>query len=112
MISCVFIAGGIHPCAGHFLSEHYVLQHTQSGKNIQETYSYYGGLNKFTWNVGYHNEHHDFPNIPGSRLPKVRAAASEYYDTLTTCPSWTFAIINYITCPRLGPHCRVKRYQK
>ena len=74
-----------------------------------ETYSYYGILNFFCFNVGYHNEHHDFPNIPGSRLPELRKIASEYYDTLPYHESWPMVTYKFITDPNVGVWNRVKR---
>merc|ERR1712178_431297 len=105
-VFCIFLAGGLHPCAGHFISEHYVFPHLDAK---QETYSYYGVLNWLTWNVGYHNEHHDFPFVPWSRLPAVKRAAPEFYDTLATGDSWIGVIWDYITRADLGPYNRVKR---
>lgn len=104
LLLCVFFAGSVHPIAGHFLAEHYVFDTPD-----HETFSYYGPLNFFTYNVGYHNEHHDFPNVPWTRLPKVREIAREYYDTLPECKSWWGAIVRYIIDDTAGPFSRVKR---
>ena len=101
-LTCV--AGmGLHPMAGHFIAEHYTFIRGQ------ETYSYYGALNLFSLNVGYHNEHHDFPYIPGSRLPEVRRIAAKYYEPLPYHRSWTRVIIGYIVDDLIGPYSRVKR---
>ena len=105
-VICIFLAGGLHPCAGHFISEHYVFPHLDA---TQETYSYYGPLNWLTWNVGYHNEHHDFPFVPWSRLPELKRLAPEFYDNLAVCDSWIGVIWDYIMRPEIGPYNRVKR---
>ena len=97
------IVMGLHPIAGHYISEHYVF------RDGQETYSYYGPLNRLAFNVGYHNEHHDFPYIPGSRLERLRATAPEFYDTLYAHRSWAATLWRFVTEPQLGGYSRIKR---
>jgi len=101
-----FFAGSIHPTAGHFLAEHYVQEGTT------ETYSYYGPLNCLAYNVGYHNEHHDFPNIAWSKLPMVKEIAPEFYNDLPQCASWPGVIFRYIFDDSITPFSRVKRGKK
>lgn len=103
---CTLVCGSFHPTAGHFLAEHLEIVEGV------ETYSYYGPLNYVTYNVGYHNEHHDFPYVPWSRLPLVTEIAKEYYDPLPKCESWCGIIWAYVTNPNLGAYSRVKRLKE
>ncbi|KAI0727495.1 dihydroceramide delta-4-desaturase [Fomitopsis betulina] len=104
LLASSFFAGSLHPLAGHFIAEHYVWDGL-----TQETYSYYGVLNWFAYNVGYHNEHHDFPSVPWTRLPALRKLAPEFYDTIPSHPSWPMVIVNFIRDPEVGIFARVKR---
>ena len=111
-----FLAGSLHPCAGHFIAEHYVFDQQApiagtpaSLLAVPETYSYYGPLNALTYNVGLHNEHHDFPAIPWSRLPTLHEVAKDFYADLPRHDSWTLVIWNFIWDKEVGMSCRVKR---
>lgn len=99
--------GCFHPISGHFISEHFVFD----PDSFQETFSYYGPLNVLGWNVGYHNEHHDFPSVPWSKLPEVTRIAPEYYDDLEKTDSWPGTLWRFITDPKVGSFSRVKREQ-
>ncbi|CAK9301225.1 unnamed protein product [Gordionus sp. m RMFG-2023] len=103
LLGGALMAMGIHPMAGHFISEHYMFA------KGYETYSYYGVLNKVTFNVGYHMEHHDFPSVPGSKLHLVRAIAKEYYEDLPCHTSWCKVLYDFVFDPDIGPFARIKR---
>jgi len=105
-LTSAFLAGGFHPCAGHFIAEHYTFVPGF------ETYSYYGILNKLCFNVGYHNEHHDFPNIPWSNLPKVRQIAPEFYRDLPYHSSWVQVLWRFVTDPNISLYNRIKAGEK
>ncbi|KAI9362450.1 fatty acid desaturase-domain-containing protein [Zopfochytrium polystomum] len=102
LVVSLLLGGSIHPMAGHYIAEHYVFNEGQ------ETYSYYGWLNIFAFNVGYHNEHHDFPNIPWTLLTKLRKIAPEFYD-MPVCPSWSGVFYKFLFTPSVGLYSRVKR---
>ncbi len=110
-----FLAGSLHPLAGHFIAEHYVLNPPdpsdldKNGIPPPETYSYYGCLNIFVYNVGLHNEHHDFPYIPWTRLWRLNEIACEFYDPLPKYYCWTKVIFEFITKGDVNLWCRVRR---
>jgi sphingolipid delta-4 desaturase len=106
LVAGTLLGMGLHPAAGHFIAEHYEFV------KGHETYSYYGPLNLVNFNVGYHNEHHDFPKIPWSRLSQVRKIAPEFYDNIPSYSSYLKVMYDYITDPEIGPHSRVKRQNK
>lgn len=111
-----FLAGSLHPLAGHFIAEHYVYEtvtpQAQNPDNripIPETFSYYGLGNLLTYNVGLHNEHHDFPAVPWTRLPKLYEIAKEFYEHLPQHRSWSYVLWQFIWDENVGIQCRVKR---
>lgn len=95
---------GLHPLGARWIQEHYL-----SISEEQETYSYYGPLNTVAFNVGFHNEHHDFPSIPWNKLPQIRKTAPEYYDTLHYHTSWTKLFFKFLFDREISLFSRIVR---
>lgn len=94
---------GLHPLGARWIKEHFLVAPPQ------ETYSYYGPLNIPSLNVGYHNEHHDFPSVPWNKLPQLKKAAPEYYDTLVYHKSWFRLWLRFLFDPKLTLFSRMVR---
>jgi len=62
LFACFWFSVGLHPLGARWIQEHFTFD------PAQETYDYYGPLNRVALNIGYHNEHHDFPEIPWTRF--------------------------------------------
>ncbi|MEO8211017.1 MAG: fatty acid desaturase, partial [bacterium] len=60
-------------------------------------------------NVGYHNEHHDFPSIPWNKLPQLKDKAPKYYDSLKSHPSWTKLFFRFLFDKNVTLHSRILR---
>jgi sphingolipid 4-desaturase/C4-monooxygenase len=103
-VMSLFFSIGLHPLGARWIQRHYL---TAGGE--QETFSYYGPLNRLAFNVGYHNEHHDFPSVPWNHLPEIRHAAPEVYDTLSAHRSWTRLLFQFLFNREVSLFSRIVR---
>lgn len=94
---------GLHPVGARWIQEHYTF------REGQETYSYYGIVNLFAFNIGYHNEHHDLVKVPWVYLPRVKAMAPEFYDHLHAHRSWTRVLLWFLFDPQVDLYTRITR---
>lgn len=94
LFASFWFAISLHPLGARWVQEHF------TGDEQHDTANYYGPLNGIALNIGYHNEHHDFPSIPWNRLPQVTRIAPEFYLTLPSHSSWTKLLIEFITDPK------------
>ena len=99
----MFFAIGLHPLGARWIQEHYTID------GEQETHSYYGPINNISMNIGYHVEHHDFPNIPWTKIKQLKAMAPEYYDTIKSHDSWVKLWLDFIFNPKYSLFSRVTR---
>jgi sphingolipid 4-desaturase/C4-monooxygenase len=107
MLISFFFSVGLHPLGARWIQEHYLVLDEN-----QETYSYYGPLNAIAFNVGYHNEHHDFPSVPWNKLPRLRKTAPVFYDTLKSHASWTRLFFRFLFDKKVTLHSRILREEK
>jgi sphingolipid delta-4 desaturase len=107
LVLSLFFGIGLHPLGARWVQRHFLVEGGE-----QETYSYYGGLNKLALNVGYHNEHHDFPSVPWNSLPKVKQTAPEVYDGLASHSSWTRLLFKFLFDRDLTLYSRIVREER
>ncbi|HEX4372383.1 MAG TPA: fatty acid desaturase, partial [Puia sp.] len=106
LLASFFFSVGLHPLGARWIQEHYLTY------KEQETYSYYGGLNTVAFNVGYHNEHHDFPSIPWNKLPQIRQTAPGFYNTLYFHTSWFKLFFRFLFDKEISLFSRVVRKER
>ena len=103
MTASFFFSVGLHPLGARWVQEHFLTH------GDQETKSYYGPMNTVNLNVGYHNEHHDFPSVPWNKLPKIKKFAGTYYNTLGHHTSYTILFFKFLFDRNLSVYSRMAR---
>ena len=107
MLISFFFSVGLHPLGARWVQEHYLTLDEN-----QETYSYYGPLNTVAFNVGYHNEHHDFPSVPWNKLPQLKKEAPAFYDNLLAHRSWTKLFFRFLFDKKISLYSRTVRNER
>lgn len=107
MILCLFFSVGLHPLGARWAQEHYLTLDPE-----QETYSYYGRLNLPNLNVGFHNEHHDFPSVPWNKLPEIKQKAPEFYDSLKYHTSFVRLFFLFLFDQEISLFSRIVRKER
>ncbi|PZF74567.1 fatty acid desaturase [Taibaiella soli] len=106
LVASFFFSIGLHPLGARWIQEHF-LTHGE-----QETKSYYGPLNSVNLNVGFHNEHHDFPSVPWNKLPKIKKMAGAYYDHLGHHTSYTILLFQFLFDRKISIYSRTARSKR
>lgn len=103
LVSSFFFSVGLHPLGARWIQEHFLTH------GDQETKSYYGAMNVVNLNVGFHNEHHDFPSVPWNNLPAIKKIAPAHYDTLGSHNSYTKLLFQFLFDKNLSVYSRTAR---
>ncbi|MFN8356096.1 MAG: fatty acid desaturase [Spirosomataceae bacterium] len=107
LVASFFFSVGLHPLGARWVQEHYLTLDEN-----QETYSYYGKMNGINLNVGFHNEHHDFPSIPWNKLPEVKNTAPEFYETLKYHTSYFKLFFRFLFDQEISLFSRIIRKER
>jgi sphingolipid delta-4 desaturase len=100
LLLSTYFAVGPHPAGAHILQEHIAFD---GGDGMA---SYYGPINLVSLNLGFHLEHHDMPAIAGWRLPALRRAAPEFYETHYQHKSRVLGLWRFVFDPGIGLNSR------
>lgn len=104
LTASLFFSVGLHPLGARWIQEHFLTH-----GDHQETKSYYGRLNVPNLNVGFHNEHHDFPSVPWNKLPEIKRLAGQHYDSLGYHTSYTKLLLEFLFNKELSIYSRTAR---
>lgn len=101
MSECFFQGFLMHPFGAYFLTVHRTSspegKETATCQPTMSTYSLGATLSSGCLN--YHVEHHDFPNVPWWKLPRIRRIAPEFYEHLESSSGFLNSIWNFLVRP-------------